>query len=263
MTDQPVDPAISDLKTNAFKVKLAGPEMHYGIFVSLADAVCAEIAAASDMDCLIVDTEHAPNDMQSTLSQLQATFGYDTDIIVRAYEGDKALIKRLLDIGAQTLLVPMVDTAEQAKDIVGFTRYPPEGVRGVAGARAARWTRVGGYFEVANDQICLIAQIESREGLVNLDAICAVDGIDALFVGPSDMAAALGHLGNPGHPEVQEAVLGALSRITANGKPAGVYGATPEAAKRYAEAGATLVIVGVDTLILSNGINRLAAAFKG
>lgn len=257
-----MDDPISNLKKNPFKAKLAEPGMHYGIFVALGDAVCAEIAAASDMDCLIIDTEHAPNDMQSTLHQLQSTFGYDTDIIVRAYEGDKALIKRLLDIGAQTLLVPMVDTAGQAEEIVSYTRYPPSGVRGVAGARAARWTRVSGYFDSANDGICLIAQIESKEGLANLDAICAVKGIDALFVGPSDMAAALGHLGNPGHPEVQEAVLGALTRITENGKPAGVYGATPEAAERYAQAGATLVIVGVDTIILSNGINQLAAAFK-
>lgn len=257
-----MDPALSALKQNPFKAKLAEPGMHYGIFVSIGDAVCAEIAAASDMDCLIIDTEHAPNDMGATLAQLQATHGYDTDIIVRATEGDKALIKRLLDIGVQTLLVPMVDTAEQAAEIVSYTRYPPAGVRGVASARAARWTRVSGYFESADDSLCLICQIESKEGLANLDAICAVDGVDALFVGPSDMAAALGHLGNPGHPEVQEAVLGALARITANGKPAGVYGATPDAAARYAEAGATLVIVGVDTIILSNGINQLAAAFK-
>ncbi len=255
-------PEISDGKINRFKQKIGEPGMHYGIFVALGDAVCAEIAATSDMDCLIIDTEHAPNDMQSTLAQLQATFGYDIDVIVRAYEGDKALLKRLLDIGAQTLLVPMVDTPEQAAEIVSYTRYPPGGVRGVASARAARWTRVPGYFESADQQICLIAQIESREGLANIDAIAAVDGVDALFVGPSDMAAALGHLGNPGHPDVQEAVLGALRSITAAGKPAGVYGATPDAAQRYAEAGATLVIVGVDTIVYSNALNQLAARFK-
>lgn len=256
-------PEVSDPRTNRFKGRLTEPGMQFGIFVALADAVCAEIAAGSDMDCLIIDTEHAPNDMGSTLAQLQATFGYDIDVIVRAYEGDKALIKRLLDIGAQTLLVPMVDTAEQAEQIVSYTRYPPGGVRGVASARAARWTQVGGYFDSADDNICLIAQIESTEGVANIDAICAVDGVDALFVGPSDMAAALGHLGNPGHPDVQDAVLGALRTITANGKPAGVYGATPEAAERYAEAGATLVIVGVDTIVYSNALNQLAARFKG
>lgn len=257
-----MDPALSALKQNPFNAKLSGPEVQYGLFVSIGSAVCAEIAAASDMDCLIVDTEHAPNDLGDTLAQLQATGGYDTDIIVRATEGDKALIKRLLDIGARTLLVPMVDTPEQAAEIVSYTRYPPAGVRGVASARAARWGRVPGYFETADDSICLICQIESVEALANLDAICAVDGVDALFVGPSDTAAALGHLGNPGHPEVQEAVIGALERITANGKPAGVYGATPDAAARYAEAGAKLVIVGVDTMVLSSSINQLAASFK-
>ncbi len=258
-----MDPAISSLKQNTFRPKLSGSQAQFGIFVSIGDAVCAEIAAASDLDCLIIDTEHAPNDMGSTLAQLQATSGYDTDIIVRATEGNKALIKRLLDIGVQNLLVPVVDTAEQAAEIVSYTRYPPSGVRGVASARAARWTRVPEYFATADESICLICQIESTEALANLDAICATDGVDALFVGPSDMAAALGHLGNPGHPEVQEAVLGALARIAENGKPAGVYGATPDAAARYVEAGATLVIIGVDTIVLSNGINSLAAAFKG
>lgn len=257
-----MDPALDALKQNPFKTKLSGTDVQYGLFVSLGSAVCAEIAAASDLDCLIVDTEHAPNDVADTLAQLQATDGYQTDVIVRATEGDKALIKRLLDVGVQTLLVPMVDTPEQAADIVSYTRYPPAGVRGVASARAARWGRVPYYFASADDTICLICQVETVEALANLDAICAVDGVDALFVGPSDTAAALGHLGNPGHPEVQDAVIGALERIVANGKPAGVYGATPQAAARYAEAGAKLVIVGVDTIVLSNGINQLAAAFS-
>lgn len=236
--------------------------MQFGIFVSLGDPVAAEIAACSDMDWVIVDMEHAPNDMRTAMTQLQSTFGYDTDVVVRPYEGDQALIKRVLDIGAQTLMIPMVETAEQAAELVGFARYPSAGVRGVASARAARWGNVDDYFASANNELCLIAQIESPEGAANIDAICAVDGIDALFVGPSDMAASLGHIGNPGHPDVQAAVLGALSAISANGKPAGVYGATPDAAQRYAEAGATFVMVGVDTMILSKGINALAAQFK-
>lgn len=236
--------------------------MQYGIFVSLADPVAAEIAACSDMDWVIIDMEHAPNDMRTAMSQLQATFGYDTEVVVRPYEGDQALIKRVLDIGAQSIMIPMVDNAEQAAEMVRYARYPMGGVRGVASARAARWGRSDGYFDSANDELCVIAQIESREGAENIDAICAVDGIDALFVGPSDMAAALGHIGNPGHPEVQEVVLGSLAKIAASGKPAGVYGATPDAAARYAEAGATLVIVGVDTMVLSKAINALAAQFK-
>jgi len=247
---------------NAFKAALATGEMQYGIFVSLADPVAAEIAACSDMDWVIVDLEHAPNDMRTALSQLQATFGYDTRVVVRPYEGDQALIKRVLDIGAQSIMVPMVDTAAQAEQIVSWARYPLAGSRGVASARAARWGRVDGYFATANDEVCVIAQIESREGAANVADIAAVDGIDALFVGPSDMAAALGHIGNPGHPDVQEAVLGAISAIAAAGKPAGVYGATPEAAQRYADAGATFVMVGVDTMLLSKAINDLAARFK-
>lgn len=240
--------------------------MQYGVFVSLGDPVAAEIAACSDMDWVIVDMEHAPNDMRTAMSQLQSTFGYDTDVVVRPYVGEQALIKRVLDIGAQTIMIPMVETAEQAADLVRFARYPSGGpgggLRGVASARAARWGKVDDYFGSANDELCVIAQIESPEAAANIDEICAVDGIDALFVGPSDMAASLGHIGNPGHPEAQEAVLGALAAISANGKPAGVYGATPDAAQRYATAGATLVIVGVDTMILSKGINALAAQFK-
>lgn len=248
---------------NSFKAKLASGDMQYGVFVSLADPVAAEIAACSDMDWVIVDMEHAPNDMRTTMAQLQATFGYDTEVVVRPYVGDQALIKRVLDIGAQSIMIPMVDTAEQAAAMVRYARYPADGVRGVASARAARWGRVDGYFDSANDELCVIAQIESRAGADNIDEICAVDGVDALFVGPSDMAAALGHIGNPGHHEVQEVVLGSLAKIAANGKPAGVYGATPDAAARYAEAGASLVIVGVDTMILSKAINALAAQFKG
>lgn len=252
---------------NTFKQRLKNPDekdqVQYGLFVSLADPVAAEIAAVSDFDWLIVDTEHAPNDLRTTLVQLQATEAYDIDIVVRPQEGNRALVKRLLDIGAQTLLVPMVDTAEEAEEVVAWTRYPPNGLRGVASARAARWGQVDGYFSTADDQVCVIAQIESQEGITNLDAICAVEGVDALFVGPSDLAADMGHLGNSSHPEVQEAVLKTLRQISENGKPAGVYAATPETAERYAEAGATLVIVGVDTMVLSGAFGQLANRFKG
>ncbi len=234
----------------------------FGAFVSLGESICAEIAANSDLDWIIIDTEHAPNDIRSTLSQLQATDAYDTHVVVRPFEGNKALLKRMLDIGAQNLMVPMVDDAAEATAIVSYCRYPPGGVRGVASSRAARWGTTTDYFAEADDHVCLIAQIESTEGLANVEAIAAVDGIDALFVGPSDTAAALGHLGNPGHPEVQEAVIGALRAIRASGKPAGVYGATPDAAQRYADAGATFVIVGVDTMVLAKSLNNLAAQFK-
>lgn len=248
--------------SDSFKQVLASGRSIFGVFVSLADNISAEIAANSDLDWIIVDTEHAPNDLRSTLSQLQATQAYDTHVVVRPYEGDKALLKRMLDIGATNLMIPMVDNAEEASEVVTYCRYPPLGVRGVASSRAARWGTTENYFADADDQVCLIAQIESVEGLANIDSIAAVDGIDALFVGPSDTAAALGHLGNPGHPEVQEAVMGALRAIQRSGKPAGVYGATPEAAQRYREAGASFVIVGVDTMVLAKSLNGLAAQFK-
>jgi len=253
-----------ELRTNTFKQRLADRSgaVQYGLFVSLADPVCAEIAATSNLDWLIIDTEHAPNDVRSTMTQLQATLAYDVEVVVRPYVGDRALIKRLLDIGAESLLIPMVDTAEQAEDLVRAVRYPPEGVRGVSSARAARWSRVDGYFAGANAQICLIAQIESQAGLDNLSGIAGVEGIDGLFVGPSDLAAALGHLGNPGHPDVQAAVIGAIESIVAAGKPAGVYGATPDAAQRYADAGATFVMIGVDTIVLAKSIDALVAQFK-
>ncbi len=247
---------------NTFKQRLTDPAIRYGIFVSLADPVAAEIAAASAMDWLILDIEHAPNDLRTVLTQLQAMNAYGTDVVVRPYEGDRALVKRLLDIGARTLMFPMVDDVAEAEQVVAYTRYPPHGTRGVASARAAGWGRTKGYFESADDDVCVIAQIESADGLANVEAITAVDGIDALFVGPSDLAAALGHIGNPGHPEVQDAVLSAIRAIVAGGKPAGVYGATPDAATRYTEAGATLVIVGVDTMMLAKAIDGLAERFK-
>lgn len=250
-----------DMPINRFKQRLTEPGTTYGIFVSLADPVCAEISANAGFDWIIIDTEHAPNDLRDVLVQLQAVASADCDALVRPMTGDQAIIKRLLDVGAQTILAPMVDNADQASHLVASVRYPPVGKRGVAGGRAAGWGRVGGYFGKADDQMCLIAQIESIEGLANIEAICAVDGVDALFVGPSDLAAALGHLGNPGHPDVVAAVTQALQRIVASGKPAGVYAATPDTAAMYEEAGASFVTVGVDTYILAKSTTALAEQF--
>ena len=251
-----------DLPLNTFKRALHDGSTKVGIFVSAADPAAAELAAVSGFDWLIIDSEHAPNDLRTMMSQLQATYVYDVGVGVRPYEGDQALLKRMLDIGAQTVMIPMVDTAEQAAEVVSFTRYPPQGVRGVASARAARWTAVAGYHAKANDEICVIAQIETQVGLDNLDAIIAVEGVDAVFVGPSDLAASLGHLGNPKHPDVQSAVLDAIARISAAGMPAGVFASTPDAARLYADAGATLMLVGVDMYVLAKGLAALRDQFK-
>lgn len=251
-----------DIPVNRLKQELGDGRTRYGIFVSSATPVVAEMAAASGLEWLIVDAEHAPNDMLATLVQLQATTGYPVSAGVRLYESDQALMKRVLDIGAQTVMVPMVDTAEQAEDIVRFTRYPPDGVRGVASGRAARWGLVDNYFALAADQICVIAQIETAEGLANIAEITAVDGIDVVFIGPSDLGASLGHLGASGHPEVQEAVVGAIRSVVAGGKAAGVFATTPETARVYEEAGATLLLVGVDLYVLRKGLEALVTDFS-
>lgn len=246
---------------NAFKAKLAEPEAQIGLWVGLADANAAEIAALAGFDWLLIDGEHGPNDLRTILAQLQAVNGYDVSPIVRPPHGDASTIKQLLDIGAQTLLIPMVNTAEQAEQLVAAARYPPRGIRGVGGARGARWGQIEGYWDAADDEVCLILQIESIEALDNLEAIAAVDGVDALFVGPSDLGAALGHLGNVGHPEVVGAVSEALARIRSAGKAAGVLALQPDVARDYLRAGASFVAVGVDTLLLSRAATQLANDF--
>jgi len=253
-----------DPLTNTFKRRLAGPDVLYGLFVGLADPVAAEIAAGAGFDWVMIDAEHGPNDIRTLLVQLQATAAYPVATIVRPPNHDPATIKRILDLGAQTLIVPMVSSADEAEALVAAVRYPPRGVRGVgtALARAARWNRIPDYLERADEEICLIAQIESSGGLENLAAIAAVDGVDALFVGPSDLAASLGHLGNPGHPEVQDAVVGALTTITAAGRPAGVYASTGEAATTYVGNGARFVAVGIDAALLATATRDLARTFR-
>jgi 4-hydroxy-2-oxoheptanedioate aldolase len=184
--------------------------------------------------------------------------------VIRPVIGDTALIKQVLDIGVQTLLVPMVETADQARQLVRAMRYPPGGVRGVGSAlaRASRWNRIPGYLDEADAQMCLLVQIENREGLDNLDAIAAVDGVDGVFIGPADLSAAMGHRGNPGHPEVQAAIEDAIVRIQKAGKAAGILSADEKLARRYIELGAAFVAVGVDTTVLMRGLQGLAAKFK-
>lgn len=253
-----------ELPVNTFKRALTGPAVQYGMFVGLADPVAAEIAAGAGFDWIMIDTEHGPSDLRTLLVQLQATAAYPCATLVRPVEGDTALIKRILDLGAQTLIIPMVDSALQAEELVAATRYPPHGVRGVGTAlsRAARWNRVPEYLARASEEICLVVQIESAAALEQVDAIAAVDGVDALFVGPSDLAGSLGHLGNPGHPDVQVAVSNALANIVAAGKPAGIYAATPAAARSYADQGASFIAVGIDAALLATATQNLAASFR-
>src|SRR5215470_14418232 len=190
------------LPRNAFKAALRAGRPQIGLWLGLADAYTAELFATTGFDWLAIDAEHAPNDPRTVLAQLQAMAPYPAQPVVRTASGDAALLKQYLDVGAQTLLVPMVDSAEQAQRIVAATRYPPEGIRGVGSAlaRASRWNRYADYLHVANEQIGLLVQAESASALGELDAIARVDGIDGVFIGPADLAASMGRRGQPTHP---------------------------------------------------------------
>lgn len=249
---------------NTFKQRLRSGQAQIGLWLGLANPYCAELAANAGFDWLLIDGEHAPNDLRSLLGQLQAVAPYASQPVIRPVIGDTALIKQVLDLGVQTLLVPMVESAEQARELVRATRYPPSGVRGVGSAlaRASRWNTVPGYLDQANEQMCLLVQIENREGLANLDAIAAVEGVDGVFIGPADLSAAMGHRGNPGHPEVQAAIEDAIVRVQRAGKAAGILSADETLARRYLELGAAFVAVGVDTTVLMRGLQGLAAKFK-
>lgn len=251
--------------TNKFKSALqAKASPLIGLFMGLGNPLSAELLADTGFDWLLIDAEHGVNDFHSVLAQLQSTQGCSAQIITRIKNHDTALIKQMLDIGVQSLLVPMVESAAQAKELVRATRYPPNGIRGVgtALARAARWNGVNGYFQKADQEICLILQCESQAGLDALDEILQVDGVDAVFVGPSDLAASMGHIGNAAHPEVRAAVLGAIDKITKSGKAAGVFATKMEDAYTFCEAGVSFVALGVDTLLLRNSAVALAKAFR-
>ncbi|WP_136065347.1 4-hydroxy-2-oxoheptanedioate aldolase [Modicisalibacter radicis] len=253
-----------DMPTNSFKQALTRDEAQIGLWLGLANGYCAELAANAGFDWLLIDGEHAPNDLRTILEQLQAVAPYAAQPVVRPPVGETALIKQYLDIGVQTLLIPMVDNAEQARAMVRATRYPPEGVRGVGSAlaRASRWNSIPGYLDKADAEICLLVQIETQEGLNNIDEIAAVEGVDGVFIGPADLSASLGHRGNPGHDAVQAAIENGIQRIRQAGKAAGILSANQTLARRYLELDCTFVAVGVDTSLLMGSLKALAATFK-
>ncbi len=239
--------------------------MQIGFWLALASSYSAEVCATAGFDWLLIDGEHAPNDLPYILSQLQAIAPYPAPAIVRPPVGDPNLIKQLLDIGVQTLLVPMVETAEQAAAIVAATRYPTAGIRGVGGAlaRASRWNAIPDYLQKANAEICVVVQVESVKALKNLDAIAAVEGVDAVFIGPSDLAATMGHLGNPTHPEVLAAIEDAIHRIKLAGKPPGILTFDDPLIQRYSDLGCRFIAVGGDIVLLARAVRSLAQKFKG
>ena len=252
-----------DIPKNPFKHALKAGRQQVGLWVSLASPYSTEIVAGSGFDWLLLDGEHSPNDPPTILPQLQAAAAYDTTCIVRPAWNDPILIKRYLDIGAQSLLVPYVQTVEEARAAVEAIRYPPKGVRGVAGVtRASRFGRVADYYKKANDELCLLVQIETRLGLDNLEAITTVDGVDGVFIGPADLSAGLGYLGQIGHPEAQKAIEDAVKRIVKCGKPAGILATDEASARRYMEWGTTFTAVGLDAMILARESEKLAKLFK-
>lgn len=249
---------------NIFKQKISKGDLQIGLWLSSATSYMAEIAATSGYDWLLIDGEHAPNTVQNLVIQLQAIAPYQSHPIIRPLEGTQANIKQVLDIGAQTLLIPMVETAEQAKEVVSATRYPPEGLRGVGAsvARASRWGRVKNYMQNVNDNLCLLVQVESKKALDNLDDIIMTDGIDGIFIGPADLSASLGYPDNAGHPAVQQKIEQAIKRIRQLGKAAGFLATDVEMAKKCISWGANFVAIGVDTMLYTQALDERLNQFK-
>ncbi|MDN5842211.1 MAG: 4-hydroxy-2-oxoheptanedioate aldolase [Alcaligenaceae bacterium] len=253
-----------EMKTNAFKAALRSGPAQIGFWVGTGDPYVTEIFASVGYDWLLIDGEHGPNDLRSTLGQLQAMAGHTSQAVVRPVKGDAAILKQLLDIGAQNLLVPMVESAEQARALVAATRYPPAGIRGVgtALARASAWKQIPDYLERANAEICLLAQVESATALKDLDGIAATEGIDGVFFGPADLSASMGHLTNPGHPDVQKAIDEGIKCVQSHGKAVGILTTNEGLAHHYLELGARFVAVGVDTISMVTSAKSLLEKYR-
>lgn len=234
-----------------------------GLWACAGSTVTAEIVAGSGCDWVLIDAEHSPTGLEGVLAQLHAVSAYPVAPVVRPPSGDTVLIKQFLDLGAQNLLIPMVDSREQAEQVVRAVRYPPAGVRGVGSAlaRSARWNRVEDYLARANESISLTVQIESAAAVAAVEEILAVDGVDAIFVGPADLAASMGLLGQQRHPAVVAAVERVIAAATAAGKPVGVNAFVPADADRFLAAGAAFVAVGADVAMLARQSEALVARF--
>lgn len=249
---------------NAFKQALKNNMLQIGLWQALTNATTVEISARAGYDWLLLDAEHAPNDLPLLVSQLRAMNGSSSHPIIRPPIGETWMIKQLLDIGAQTLLIPMVDSGEMARDMARAVRYPPHGVRGVGAAlaRASHYNSISDYLQTANEEICLLVQVESHAGLAVLDEIASTSGVDGVFIGPADLAADMGYLGQPGHPEVRTVIEDALQRIRRHGKAAGILTADLALARHYADLGATFVGIGNDVSLFANGTRRLLEDFQ-
>ena len=250
---------------NRWMERIGAGRPRFGMWLASGSSYVAEICAGSGIDWVLLDQEHAPNDLRTTLEQLQALAGYpDVDVLVRPPSADPVVIKRLLDIGAQNIIVPMIDDADEAGAAVAATRYPPAGIRGVGSAlaRASRWNRISDYLSTADSSVSLTVQVETVAGLTHLGDIADVDGVDAVFIGPADLAASMGKLGQPEHPDVVSAIEAALATIVAHGKSAGVNAFNEKIARRYVDAGASFVLVGADVALLARGAEQLVERYR-
>ncbi|MCU6669704.1 2-dehydro-3-deoxyglucarate aldolase [Enterobacteriaceae bacterium H4N4] len=253
----------NDIFPNKFKAALAANQIQIGCWSALASPISTEVLGLAGFDWLVLDGEHAPNDVTTFIPQLMALKGSNSAPVVRIPTNEPVIIKRLLDIGFYNFLIPFVENVEEAVQAVASTRYPPEGIRGVSVShRANMFGTVPDYLVQSNKNITILVQIESQQGVDNVDAIAATDGVDGIFVGPSDLAAAFGHLGNANHPEVQRAIQHIFARAKANGKPCGILAPVEADARRYLEWGATFVAVGSDLGVFRSATQKLADSFK-
>ena len=252
-----------NLPENAFKRALRGGKPQIGLWSSLSSNYTVEVIAGAGFDWILLDTEHSPSDLENLLGQLQAAAPYPTHPVVRVPWNDMVTMKRVLDIGAQSLLIPYVQTADEARNAVANTRYPPAGVRGVAGTtRATRFGRVKDYAKRAHEEICVLVQVETQSALDQIEAIAAIDGVDGIFIGPADLHASLGHTGEIANPKVKPLIDDAIRRIRKAGKAPGILTPNEPDARQWLDCGALFVAVGADVGILARGAEALAAKFK-
>jgi 4-hydroxy-2-oxoheptanedioate aldolase len=252
-----------DRLLNPFKRALKAGRLQIGLWHSLSNHLAVEIITDSGFDWVLLDTEHAPNELPMVHNQLQAAGSGTAHAVVRPAWNDPVIIKRLLDVGAQSLLIPYVETEDEARRAVLATRYPPEGFRGFASqARASRYGRIKGYHAAAHEEICVLVQVETKHGLQNLGQIARVEGVDGVFIGPGDLSAALGYIGQPNHPEVVKTIDEAIGRIKNAGSVPGILCGDAPLAQHYIELGCLFTAVGSDVGLLANGAERLAASFR-
>jgi 4-hydroxy-2-oxoheptanedioate aldolase len=252
-----------DLPKNQFKSALKSARPQIGLWSSLSSSYTVEVIAGAGFDWILLDSEHSPADLENLLGQLQAAAPYPSHPVVRVPWNDMVTIKRTLDVGAQSLLIPYVSTADEARAAVTYTRYPPAGVRGVAGTtRATRFGRVKDYAKRAHEEICVLVQVETQRALDNIEAICAVEGVDGVFIGPADLHASLGYTGEIANPKVKPLIDEAIRRIRKCGKAPGILTPNEADARHWLECGALFVAVGADVGILARGAEALAAKFK-